>query len=161
MPFQYSFEEKTEMLLIFGECGRDATQAAETYAARFPQNRAPNRQIFKSLVSSLRERGTFQQSTKSFINPTITHDINQARVLNLVENNPHIGSREISSQIGISKSSVLRILKKHEYHPYHLELHQELHGEDFANRVAFCEWTEEKIRNNFLHFLPNYLPSMG
>jgi hypothetical protein len=74
MPFQYSFEEKTEMLLIFGECGRDATLAAETYAAKFPQNRAPNHQIFKSLVSSLRERGTFQQSTKSFINPTITHD---------------------------------------------------------------------------------------
>jgi hypothetical protein len=90
--------------------------AAETNAARFPQNRVPNHQIFKSLVSSLRERGTFQQSTKSFINPTITHDINQnqARVLNLVENNPHIGSREISSQIGISKSSVLRILKKHD-----------------------------------------------
>jgi hypothetical protein len=35
MPFQYSFEEKTQMLLIFGECGRDATLAAATYAARF------------------------------------------------------------------------------------------------------------------------------
>jgi hypothetical protein len=85
MPFQYSFEEKTEMLLIFGECGRDASLAAETYAARFPQNRVPNHQIFKSLVSSLRERGTFQQNTKSFINPinpTVTHDVNQARALN-------------------------------------------------------------------------------
>jgi hypothetical protein len=78
MSFQYSFEEKTEMLLIiFRECDRDATLAAETYAARFPQNRAPNRQIFKSLVSSLHERRTFQQNTKSFINPTITHDVNQ------------------------------------------------------------------------------------
>jgi DNA-binding MarR family transcriptional regulator len=63
-------------------------------------------------VSSLRERGTFQQNTKSFINPTVTHDVNQARVLNLVENNPKIGSREISSQIGVSKTSVLRIKKK-------------------------------------------------
>jgi hypothetical protein len=72
MPFQYSIEEKTEMLLIFGKCGRDATLAAEIYAARFPQNRAPNCQIFKSLVSSLRERETFQQNTKSFINPMST-----------------------------------------------------------------------------------------
>jgi outer membrane lipoprotein-sorting protein len=63
-------------------------------------------------VSSLRERRTFQQNTKSFINPTVTHDVNQAKLLNLVENNPHIGSREISSQTGISKSSVLRIKKK-------------------------------------------------
>jgi DNA-binding MarR family transcriptional regulator len=60
-------------------------------------------------VSSLRERGTFQQNTKSFINPTVTHDVKQARVLNLVENNPQIGIREISSQIGVSKTSVLRI----------------------------------------------------
>jgi hypothetical protein len=34
-----------------------------------------------------------------------------------------------------------------------MELHQELHGEDFANRVAFCEWAEEKIRNNKHFFL--------
>jgi hypothetical protein len=40
MPFQHSFQGKTEMLLIFGECGRDACLAAETYATRFPQNRA-------------------------------------------------------------------------------------------------------------------------
>jgi hypothetical protein len=33
-------------------------------------------------------------------------------------------------------------------YPYHLEPHQELHGEDFANRVTFCEWAEEKIRND-------------
>jgi hypothetical protein len=78
------------MLLIFGECGRDATLAAETYAARF-------KVVYKSIV---------------------THDINQARVINLVKNNPHIGSRDTGSRTGISKSSVLRILKKHEYHPY-------------------------------------------
>jgi hypothetical protein len=111
----------------------------------FRKNRAPNHQIFKSLVSSLRERGTFQQSAKSFINPTITHDINQARVLNLVENNPHIGSREISSQIGISKSSVLRILKKHEYHPYHTELHN-LHYWEIQNP----HWMREQdIKNRW------------
>jgi hypothetical protein len=26
-----------------------------------------------------------------------------------------------------------------------VELHQELHGQDFANRVAFCEWAEERV----------------
>jgi hypothetical protein len=72
MPFQYSFEENTEMILIFGECGRDATLAAETYAARFPQNRAPNHQIFKLLLSSLRE------STK----------------IGLVEADPYLGQRD-------------------------------------------------------------------
>jgi hypothetical protein len=58
-------------------------------------------------------------------------------VLNLVENNPHIGSREISSQIGISKSSVLRILKKQEYHPYY--------GGQKMLAVIVCQFKKKKL----------------
>jgi hypothetical protein len=74
-----------------------------TPAARFPQNRAPNHQIFTSLVSSVRERGTFQQNTKSFINPTVTHDVNQARLLNLVKNNPDIVAETVALELGSAK----------------------------------------------------------
>jgi hypothetical protein len=56
-------------------------------------------------------------------------------------------AERLALKLGSAKV-VFRIKKKHEYHPYHLELYQELHGEDFANRVAFCEWAEEKIRND-------------
>ncbi|EFN66312.1 hypothetical protein EAG_00126, partial [Camponotus floridanus] len=48
----------------------------------------------------------------------------------------------------VSKRSVLRILRRHKFHPYHLSLHQELHGMDFVNRVRFCQWAQQQIRNN-------------
>lgn len=144
------------MILIYGECGRNAVLAAETYAMRFENHNHPSPQIFKTLVKSLREIGSFKSKAKVYTNQTATHEINEARVLNLIENNPHIGSREISTETEISKSSVLRILKKYHYHPYHIELHQELHGEDFENRVTFCEWAEERIRNDE-HFFDRVL----
>jgi hypothetical protein len=70
----------------------------------------------------------------------------------MIENNPHISCLDISAQletVEISRSSVLKILSKHKFHPYHMELHQELHGDDFQNRIAFCEWG---IRNEEIFF---------
>jgi hypothetical protein len=147
MPFQYSFEEKVEMILIYDECLRNDVLAAETYAARFPNHNHPSPQIFKTLLTSLRERGSFQGKKKIVNNHVVANELNQARVLNMIENDPHISSRDISTQLEISISSFVRILSKHKFHPYHMELHQELHGDDFQNRVAFCEWAEERIRN--------------
>ncbi|EZA49294.1 hypothetical protein X777_12319 [Ooceraea biroi] len=34
------------------------------------------------------------------------------------------------------------------FHPYHLSLHQALHGMDFVNRVEFCQWAQQQIRIN-------------
>jgi len=38
------------------------------------------------------------------------------------------------------------------YHPYHINLHQDLHGTDFENRVTFYQWVQHQmyINNEFL-----------
>ncbi|EZA61807.1 hypothetical protein X777_10290, partial [Ooceraea biroi] len=53
---------------------------------------------------------------------------------------------------GISKTSVLRILKRHSFHPYHIALHQELHGNDFINRIEFCQWALQQLEVNEFFF---------
>jgi hypothetical protein len=58
---------------------------------------------------------------------TRTDEAAEVDVLGAVANNPHLGTRQIESCSGISKSSVHRILKRHKFHPYHASLHQELH----------------------------------
>lgn len=55
-----------------------------------------------------------------------------------VSGNLHISLRQIERESGISMRSVLRIWHRHKFHPYHVSLHQELHGNDFMNRVEFC-----------------------
>ncbi|ENN73482.1 hypothetical protein YQE_09907, partial [Dendroctonus ponderosae] len=63
-----------------------------------------------------------------------------------------LGSRQLAEISGLSRSSVLKVLNLHKYHPYHLSLHQELHGDDFQIRVIFCQWAHERIELN-----PNFL----
>jgi hypothetical protein len=48
---------------------------------------------------------------------------------------------------------VWRILKSQSFHPYRMELHQELYGQDFENRVIFCRWAQGKINENPDFFL--------
>ncbi|EFA11950.1 hypothetical protein TcasGA2_TC005110 [Tribolium castaneum] len=55
----------------------------------------------------------------------------------MVDNNPTMSTSEISLATAIGQSSVNRILKRHKFHPYHLQLHQELYGNDFENRIIF------------------------
>ncbi|EFA12647.1 hypothetical protein TcasGA2_TC004173 [Tribolium castaneum] len=52
MPFQYSFLEKLDMVLIFGECLRNASQAARVYAEKFPDRSHPHRTTFPALSRS-------------------------------------------------------------------------------------------------------------
>ncbi|KOC60702.1 hypothetical protein WH47_07445, partial [Habropoda laboriosa] len=62
--------------------------------------------------------------------------------------NPNISPRQIAHQCNISKSSVLRILHYNKFHPYHLNIHQQISNTDFANRTEFCRWAQRKIQNN-------------
>lgn len=69
-------------------------------------------------------------------------------MLAAVAHNPHVSLREVSRNSGISRTSVSRILKHHKFHPYHISMHQELHGDDFNNRVVFCNWALTQIQRD-------------
>ncbi|KAJ8950856.1 hypothetical protein NQ318_011152 [Aromia moschata] len=56
--------------------------------------------------------------------------------------------KQISHTMGISATSVPRIITKHKYHPCHIQLHQELLGVDFPQREAFCKWALEMLNQD-------------
>ncbi|EZA48216.1 hypothetical protein X777_14222, partial [Ooceraea biroi] len=47
---------------------------------------------------------------------------------------------------------VLRILKRHSFHPCHIALHQKLHGNDFIHRIEFCQWALQQLEVNEFFF---------
>jgi hypothetical protein len=51
----YNNDEKTDMILIYGECGKNATDAADLYAERFPDRIYPVPKTFRKLETKLRE----------------------------------------------------------------------------------------------------------
>ncbi|EZA50914.1 hypothetical protein X777_10741 [Ooceraea biroi] len=121
------------------------------YGQRYPEKRLPSRAAFDCLIKTFRETGSVC-SRKKMRSRLQTNEPAEVTVLAAVANNPHISSRQIQRNTGISKTSVLRILKRHSFHPYHIALHQELHGNDFINRIEFCQWALQQLEVNEFFF---------
>lgn len=49
--------------------------------------------------------------------------------------------------------SIHNLTKKCHYHPYHIQLHQQLLDRDMEDRMQFCRWTQKKIRNDVDNFI--------
>ncbi|ERL84518.1 hypothetical protein D910_01948, partial [Dendroctonus ponderosae] len=75
-------------------------------------------------------------------------------IKNPLQVNPSLKMKKIASQNLISKSTnisqsiISRIIKKHNYYPYKIQLCQELYGNDFKNRTEFCMWVLDKVAEN-------------
>lgn len=143
----YPFEEQVDMILIYGECQQNSVRARILYSERYPNRILSSCQTFINVCDKLRQTGSLN-NRKSECEKRVTHEGNEVGVLAMIARNPHVSSRQIERESGVSKRSVLRILHRYKFHPYHLSLHQELHEMDFVNRVRFCQWAQQQIRNN-------------
>ena len=65
---------------------------------------------------------------------------NEEAVLNAVEEDGTRSIAEIARPLGISRTSVHRILKNNRQHPYHYTRVQHLQPEDYPARREFCTW---------------------
>uniref|UniRef100_T1GNF0 DUF4817 domain-containing protein n=1 Tax=Megaselia scalaris TaxID=36166 RepID=T1GNF0_MEGSC len=79
----YSFEDYTEMVIIYGEAGRNSRQAARIFEERF--GRKPDHKTILRVVSQLKEKGTFKKNREHNINEVV-----EEKVLDLVTENPEI-----------------------------------------------------------------------
>ncbi|KOC64560.1 hypothetical protein WH47_12024, partial [Habropoda laboriosa] len=77
-----------------------------------------------------------------------TDETSEIDVPAMVARNPQISSRQIKRESAISRRSVLRILVRYKFHPHHISLHQDLHGKNLTNYVAFCQWAQYEIQMN-------------
>ncbi|EFN82703.1 hypothetical protein EAI_17618, partial [Harpegnathos saltator] len=141
-----TLQEKIEMVLVYGESGRNLDNAVNLYVQRFP-DRPRSRTSFFCTVKQFTAEGSVQPK-KRIRRKTVTGEDNAIAVLAAVAYNPYVSTREIARDCGVSQSSVWRILKHRKYHPYHVSLHQDLHGVDFENRLTFCQWAWEQIQMN-------------
>lgn len=139
----YSADEVVEILLTLGECNRNYRAAARLYAERFPNQRHPShRQIFNIVRRCRRNNLHRQRRQNRNLN---NNDARLIAVLAMVHLDPHVSTRTIQRQLGISKSTAHRMLKSVRYHPYHITLHQELNENDRLLRMNFCRWALNQL----------------
>ncbi|EZA50203.1 hypothetical protein X777_11342 [Ooceraea biroi] len=108
------------MFLILGECRINYRQAAALYQVRYPNRRHPNAAVIRNIYLRARQ-GNLVRSRQSH---GYKNDVRVLVVLASIYLNLHISSYQMARQIGISRTTILRILGSHGYHPYHIMLMQ-------------------------------------
>nr|CAI5867625.1 unnamed protein product [Callosobruchus analis] len=131
------------MVLIFGETrsvylrgslSYNARVAARLSSERYPNRRRTTHEIILRTVNSYRE-GRNPGRKGSGGRPRSTQE--DEVVLEEVAKDPSTSLRLIERRTGVSKSQAQRILKRYEYHPYHIQRVQMLLSSNYAKRVSF------------------------
>lgn len=151
---QYTLNELADMHLIYGECNSNSLASARRYAEKFPNRRIPHSSTFAAVDRRFREKGTFLHHTIEHSRPRSVRTPNfEENVLNAVAEHPHTSVRRIAAELEVQKSTVHRVLKEQQLHPYHLRRIHELLPQDPNSRLNFCNWFKGKQNedNNFVN----------
>ncbi|EFA08485.1 Transposable element Tc3 transposase-like Protein [Tribolium castaneum] len=132
-----SNQEKREIILVYGESGRNLQLTSRVLQERFPQARYSLKKVRK--IVRLFEDTSSVVKPKRVYFPVRHNDALVQVVRNAVEEDPNVSTRIIARQHNISKSSFQRILKSNKFHPYKISLHQELRPGDYESRMEFCQ----------------------
>lgn len=140
----YSNEEKFDMLALYLQSHRNADITSARYLEMYPERRQPHKTQFRKIVVNLINHGAFEQPRSGY-----TENENRNRnILQAVNENPRASVRTVEREIGVSKSTVQRVLAKNKYHPYKPTIVQGLKETDFPRRMRFCEWYTRKCNEN-------------
>lgn len=139
---EFNAQEYFEMLLIYGECGRNARRTARVYQERFPNRRAPTMNVILRLVHRVWNEGVLVAVRRGHgrINGGRGQIRGENRILQLFHEEPRISVRVASRRLGISRNTVHRCLQRNRMHAFHFTRTQHLHPGDLQNRRNFCRW---------------------
>ena len=127
MEEKYSIVEYTDIHFMYGKANGNALKAARLYAEAFPNRRHPNNRTFTRIHQRLWENGSFRHQD----------DHVEERVLERVDVNPVTPTKRVAIQVGISASSVWRILQHQLMYPYHIQRVQGLKKTDFLPSFVY------------------------
>lgn len=144
----FSTREYHDMLLIYGESQGNSRGAVRLYNERYPNRRQPNCRTFVSVSQRLLENGSVIPKKTSGRNRTDRVLAVEDDILDIVAQNPTVSVRSIARQVNVGRTSVHRTLKEQLLHPYHIQRVQDLHQGDFARRLQFCTWFQNKTTRN-------------
>ncbi len=140
MP-HYTLQQYCEIVILYGECQRNARAAARLFAERYPNAAVPTHNAILSSVRRLCTTGTITPR-KHLGRPMTMHTTD---ILAHVLAHPHISTRQASKDCGVSFQHINKIMQQHRCHPYHVHVQQGLHPGDEERRFVFCNALLNKL----------------
>lgn len=134
----YTVEERIEMVRQY-EQGTSYQRIADHFAAANPDRPIPSNTTVRNIVMKFRQTGNVDPKLVKVSQPRkqLTEE-QQLDILLKVAEPGRKSARVIAQELGISKTSVLRVLKRNGCHSFKLERHQELRAGDPESRFDFC-----------------------
>lgn len=133
----FTNEEYADMHLMYGAAWGNAVEARRLYAENFPGRRIPDRRVFQAVDARLRERGI---RIGAIERPRPRQPNFEDQILQMVEREPTTSTRKISSELGVSHTTVWRTIRNQQLYPFHFQKVQALTPADYPPRQQFCRW---------------------
>jgi hypothetical protein len=116
----FSFNELTDMLLMYGRANCNGRRAARLYQERFPDRRHPNHKTLAAVDRQLRETGTFKPVSVGWGRQRAvrTSDMEE-RVLDHVDRDAGVSTRQVGEELNVSHMAIWRVLHEQLLYPYH------------------------------------------
>lgn len=151
----FSNRDMRDMICVYVQNNFSGRAAARRYSLQYPNRIQPDHKIFKDLFRRLGETGSFRHKNDVGRPKRITPD-QELEILVRVDEDPQVSSSRLSAATGVSKQSVLRVLRKERFYPYHFTPVQNLLRRDLPQRLQFCQFVLNK-HNRDRNFVKNTL----
>jgi hypothetical protein len=131
----YSAADYVEMLIIFGECGRNVREAARIFSDRFPDRPSPDHKTILRVLARAQETGKVLPNRNEIGGGARTARTlaNEEAILNIVEEDGTRSIREIAQEVDISSRSV------HRRNVCVWLLNKAAEDENFISRILFSD----------------------
>lgn len=123
MPF--TNDEAVDLLAVYFECYQNAAIAEREYAMRYPNRRHYGRRVFPRLVQRLRATGSIHRPVFRR-RRTGRSEENIINVLAYIEFDPHVSTRTLSLELGITRTTVQNILQQYRWVYFYITLKKSL-----------------------------------
>lgn len=127
------------MLEAYILCRKNSIRTSEYYAEHYPLRQQPDRRYFRILYNQFRLHDCLFRKKRTKKNIVVNEEV-EITVLAYFEAYREFSIRDAAKELGLSYSSVQRILKKHKYIPFKFRISQTLQPGDSARRLTFCHW---------------------
>lgn len=143
----YSREHQIDMLLIYGECRKNARRAKTLYQERFPDRDAPSHAYYPWLVQHLKNENNGDNNINNDERFIVSEEA-EINVLAYIEYDRTASIRELCMQCNISRESARIILKKHGFKSFKYQIHHHIYENDFQRRLNYCNWFLDNLNIN-------------
>jgi hypothetical protein len=144
----FTKEQRIELIKIYYETGKNLSECSRIYHQRHLAVNAPSRNAIRNLVAKFDETGNVANRKRPGRVRPVTGPDPETDMLAAVIVKPNVSTSTLSNDCGMSRTSVARILKRHHFHPYKLQVLQTLNEGDYHRREEFCLWAQEMINDD-------------